>query len=164
MKEFGKNLLFTIMVLIATGSAAQEGPRRQRPPREFNPEEFAARQTYALHRALQLDSIQFQAIMLMNYADAVTMQDSMKVRREHREKMRASGESLKRQQPSEEERKARMELEKQRREIKNRQMKQILNAEQYNKYLKLQEEDSERKRNRREGQGRMRREGRVPKF
>ena len=162
MNATRKILFVAFLFLTITGADAQEGARRQHKPREFNPEEFAARQTYMLHQALQLDSVQFQAIMLMNYADALTMQDSMKVRRERFEKMRANGERPRRQQPSEEERKARMELEKQRREIKNQQMKQILNAEQYEKYIKLQEENRERMRNRKEGPGRMRRDGRGP--
>jgi len=161
MNATRKILFIAFLFLTITGADAQEGARRQHKPREFNPEEFAARQTYMLHQALQLDSIQFQAVMLMNYADALTMQDSMKVRRERFEKMRANGE---RQQPSEEERKARMELEKQRREIKNQQMKQILNAEQYEKYIKLQEENREHMRNRKEGPGRMRRDGIGPGF
>lgn len=161
MNAIRRFLFLAFLLLTITGADAQEGARRQHKPREFNPEEFAARQTYMLHQALQLDSVQFQAIMLMNYADALTMQDSMKVRRERFEKMRANGERPKKQ-PSEEERKARMELEKQRREIKNQQMKQILNAEQYEKYIKLQEENRERMRNRKEDPGRMRRDGRGP--
>lgn len=161
MNAIRRFLFLAFLLLTITGADAQEGARRQHKPREFNPEEFAARQTYMLHQALQLDSVQFQAIMLMNYADALTMQDSMKVRRERFEKMRANGERPKKQ-PSEEERKARMELEKQRCEIKNQQMKQILNAEQYEKYIKLQEENRERMRNRKEDPGRMRRDGRGP--
>ena len=45
----------------------------------------------ALHRILQLDSIQLQAVFLMNYADALTMQDSINARHARMEKMRAEG-------------------------------------------------------------------------
>lgn len=149
-----KILLFTFATIMALASHAQEDGRQQRRQREFNPEEFAARQTQSLHQALQLDSVQFQALFLMNYADALTMQDSMKVRRERWEKMRANGETPQRAQPTEEERNARMELEKQRREIRNGKMKQILTPEQYEKYIKLQEEQKERmQRNWRGGRG-----------
>ena len=163
MKTIRKILLVAFISLTTLGATAQEGPRRQMQPREFNPEEFAARQTNMLHQALQLDSIQFQAIMLMNYADALTMQDSMKARRERFEKMQAKGEKPQWQRPSEEEWKARMELEKQRQEIKNQQMKQILNAEQYEKYIKIQEENRTRMRNMGRRPGGELRGGRMPR-
>ena len=62
------------------------------------------------------------------------------------EKMRAEGKKPERVQPSEEQMKAMMELQKQREEVRNEQMKQILNAEQYEKYLKMQEEQRNRMR------------------
>ena len=99
-----------------------------------------------LHEALQLDSVQLQAVFLINYADALTMQDSMNARRARMEKMRAEGKRPERVQPSEEQMKAMMELQKQREEVRNEQMKQILNAEQYEKYLKMQEEQRNRMR------------------
>jgi hypothetical protein len=80
----------------------------------------------------------------MSYADAVTMQDSMKARRERAEKMRAEGKKIER--PTEEQMKARMEIQKEREQIRNEQMKQILTAEQYEKYLKYDEEQKERMR------------------
>ena len=130
--------------MLATMTFAQQ--RRQHQPREFNPEEMAQRQTMALHQALQLDSIQLQAVFLINYADAHTMQDSMKVRRERMEKMRAEGKKPERVRPSEEQMKAMAELQKQREEVRNEQMKQILTPEQYEKYLKYQEEQRSRMR------------------
>ena len=130
--------------MLATMTFAQQ--RRQHQPREFNPEEMAQRQTMALHQALQLDSIQLQAVFLINYADALTMQDSMKVRRERMEKMRAEGKKPERVQPSEEQMKAMMEMQKQREEVRNEQMKQILSPEQYAKYQKMQEEQRNRMR------------------
>lgn len=146
-----KKVLFLIVAaMMATFSFAQEGRGQQRQRREFNPEETAQRQTEQLHRALQLDSIQYQAILLMNYADAVTMQDSINARRERAEKMRAEGKKPERTRPTEEQMKAMMELQKQREEVRNEQMKQILTPEQYEKYLKQQEE--QRKNMRRGGQ------------
>ena len=140
-----KILLCVVAVMFATVTFAQQ-QYRQQPPRQFNPEEMAQRQTMALHQALQLDSIQLQAVFLINYADALTMQDSMNVRRERMEKMRAEGKRPERVQPSEEQMKAMMELQKQREQVRNEQMKQILNAEQYEKYLNYQQEQRNRMR------------------
>lgn len=140
-----KILLCIVAVMFATVTFAQH-QRPQHQPRQFNPEEMAQRQTMALHQALQLDSVQLQAVFLINYADALTMQDSMNVRRERMEKMRAEGKKPERVQPSEEQMKAMMELQKQREQVRNEQMKQILNAEQYEKYLKMQEEQRNRMR------------------
>ena len=149
-----KILLCIVAVMFATVTFAQH-QRPQHQPRQFNPEEMAQRQTMALHQALQLDSVQLQAVFLINYADALTMQDSMNVRRERMEKMRAEGKKPERVQPSEEQMKAMMELQKQREQVRNEQMKQILNAEQYEKYLKMQEEQRNRMRQGFGGQGRM---------
>jgi hypothetical protein len=107
---------------------------------------MAQRQTQRLHQALQLDSIQLQAVFLINYADALTMQDSMKARRERMEKMRAEGKKPERVQPSEEQIKAMKELQTQREQVRNEQMQQILTPEQYDKYLQMQEEQRERMR------------------
>ena len=144
-----KILLCIVAAMFATVTFAQQ--QRQHQPRQFNPEEMAQRQTMRLHQALQLDSIQFQAIFLINYADALTMQDSMNVRRERFEKMRAEGKKPERVQPSEEQMKALAELQKQREEVRNEQMKQILTPEQYEKYLKYQEEQRARMRQGRPG-------------
>ena len=141
-----KILICIVAAMFATMTFAQHHAAPQRQQREFNPEEMAQRQTMRLHQALQLDSIQFQAVFLINYADALTMQDSMNVRRERMEKMRAEGKKPERVQPSEEQMKAMMELRKQREEVRNEQMKQLLNPEQYEKYLKMQEEQRERMR------------------
>ena len=146
-----KKVLFLIVAaMMATFSFAQEGRGQQRQRMEFNPAEMAQRQTAQLHRVLQLDSIQYQAILLMNYADAVTMQDSINARRARAEKMRAEGKKPERTRPTEEQMKAMMELQKQREEVRNEQMKQILTPEQYEKYLKHKEE--QRKNMRRGGQ------------
>lgn len=138
-------------MLFATLSIAQEHHDSQERTAfdqrtKFDPENLAAWQTGRLQEVLQLDSIQFQVIFLMNYADAVTFQDSIKARRERAAKMRAEGKRPER--PSEEQMKARMEIEKEREQIRNEQMKQILTPEQYEKYLKYIEEQKERMRHR----------------
>ena len=140
--------------MFATMTFAQHHGAPQRQQREFNPEEMAQRQTQRLNQALQLDSIQLQAVFLINYADALTMQDSMNARRARMEKMRAEGRKPERVQPSEEQMKAMMEMQKQREEVRNEQMKQILSPEQYEKYLKMQEEQRNRMRQGFGGQGR----------
>ena len=147
-----KRILFGIvatMLVSMTFAQYPGGPQQQR--REFSPEEIAQRQTMVLHEALQLDSIQLQAVFLISYADALTMQDSMNVRRERMEKMRAEGKKPERMQPSEEQMKAMMEMQKQREQVRNEQMKTILTPEQYEKYLKMQEEQRERMRQGRQG-------------
>lgn len=141
-----KILLCFVAAMFATMTFAQHHGAPQRQQREFNPEEMAQRQTLRLNEALQLDSIQLQAVFLINYADALTMQDSMNARRARMEKMRAEGKRPERVQPSEEQMKAMMELQKQREEVRNEQMKQILTPEQYEKYLKYQEEQRNRMR------------------
>ena len=141
-----KILLCIVAAMFATMTFAQHHGAPQRQPREFNPEEVAQRQTMRLHQALQLDSVQLQAVFLINYADALTMQDSMKVRRERMEKMRAEGKKPERVQPSQEQVQAMMELQKQREEVRNEQMKTILTPEQYEMYLKYQQEQRERMR------------------
>ena len=141
-----KTLFFVVAAMVATLSFAQEGRGQQRQRREFNPEDMALRQTAQLHQALQLDSVQYQAIFLMNYADAVTMQDSINARRARAEKMQAEGKKMERTRPSEDQMKAMMETQKQREQVRNEQMKQILTAEQYEKYIKMQEEQRNRMR------------------
>ena len=119
--------------------------------REFNPEEMAQRRTMALHEVLQLDSIQLQAVFLMNYADALTMQDSINARHERMEKMRAEGKQPERVRPLDEQMQAMIELQKQREQVRDEQMKTILNTEQFEKYLKYKEEQRERMRQARPG-------------
>ena len=139
-----RTILYVVVAMLATVSFAQENNRMQR--REFNPEEYALRLTQMLNQELKLDSVQYQAVLLMNYADALTMQDSINARHARMEKVRVEGKKPERVRPSDEQRQAMMELQKQREEVRNEQMKQILNAEQYEKYLKYQEEQRERMR------------------
>ena len=68
------SMLFSIF---PTAAFAQEGGRHRHRPREFNPEENAIRRTNRLHEAVQLDSLQFQAVYIMYLSDAMTMQDSI---------------------------------------------------------------------------------------
>ena len=147
-----KRILFSIvatMFVSMTFAQYPGAPQHQR--REFNPEEMAQRQTMVLHEALQLDSVQLQAVFLISYADALTMQDSINARHERMEKMRAEGKKPERMRPSEEQMQAMMELQKQREQVRDKQMKTILNTEQFEKYLKYKEEQRERMRQARPG-------------
>lgn len=148
-----KILLCFVATMFVTISFAQHPGAPQRQYREFNPEEVAQHRTMALHRILQLDSIQLQAVFLMNYADALTMQDSINARHARMEKMRAEGKKPERVRPSDEQRQAMMELQKQREQVRDEQMRSILNPEQFEKYLKYKEERGERMRQRRSGHG-----------
>ena len=155
-----KRILFSI---VATMFVAMTFAQHQR--REFNPEEMAQRRTMALHEVLQLDSIQLQAVFLMNYADALTMQDSINARHERMEKMRTEGKQPERVRPSDEQMQAMIELQKQREQVRDEQMKTILNAEQFEKYIKYKEEQRERMRQARPGGrgGRGNRPGGAPR-
>ena len=120
-------------MMVAVTAFSQERQRDGKARRQqMNPEAMALAQTRNLQQILQLDSVQYQAVFLMNYSDAMAMQDSMKAR-----KARADRDG-KRVPPTDEERKARAEVMKKRMEIRNEQMKQILTEEQYNKYLEYQ--------------------------
>lgn len=141
-----KIILCVVATMLAATTFAQTGHNRQQRRREFNPEEMAQQQTMALHQALQLDSVQLQAVFLINYADALTMQDSINARRERMEKMKAEGKRPERKRPTDEEIKTREEINKERENIRNEQMKTILTPEQYEKYLKYKEEERERMR------------------
>ncbi len=154
-----KKILFCIAAtMFATMTIAQEQQGGEHRRREFNPEEMAQRQTESINQALQLDSIQYMAIFLMNYADALTMQDSIHARRERAEKMRKEGKKAER--PTNEEMNAMRELHEQRELVRDEQMQKILNPEQYKKYLKYKEEQKERMRDRRSRRG-GRRDGRI---
>ena len=146
-----KILTFAVAAMIATVSMAQMQGKGQRRQREINPEEMAMMQTKRLSEAVELDSIQFQAVFLMNYADALTMQDSINARRERAEKMRAEGKKPERKRPTEEQMNAMIELRKQREEVRKEQMKKILNAEQYEKYLEFRKAEREKMRHSRDG-------------
>ena len=151
-----KKIIFCILLAVTTTlSFAQEGERGKRQNREFDPEQVALERTNRLNAVLELDSTQYQAIFIINYADAVTMQDSMKVRRERFEKMRQEGKKPERVRPSEEQMKTMTALQKQREQVRNERMKEILSPEQYEKYLKYC--DGQRKNMRRVRGGRAHR-------
>lgn len=133
LKSMKKTIFLAMAMIVAITAFSQERQRGgQARRRQINPEAMALAQTKNLQEVLQLDSVQYQAIFLMNYSDAMAMQDSMKARRERAER------DGKRVQPTDEERKARAEVMKKRMEVRNEQMKQILTEEQYNKYLEYQ--------------------------
>ena len=128
-----KTILLAVAMIVAVTAFSQERQRDDRARRhQMNPEAMALAQTRNLQEVLQLDSVQYQAVFLMNYSDAMAMQDSMKARRERADR------DGKRVPPTDEERKARAEVMKKRMEIRNEQMRQILTEEQYKKYLEYQ--------------------------
>ena len=125
-----KTILLAVAMIVAVTAFSQERQRDGRARRhQMNPEAMALAQTRNLQEVLQLDSVQYQAVFLMNYSDAMAMQ---KARRERADR------DGKRVPPTDEERKARAEVMKKRMEIRNEQMKQILTEEQYKKYLEYQ--------------------------
>ncbi len=127
-----KSILLLMAVLLAVAGYSQRRDGRPRARRhEMNPEMMAIAQTNNLHKVLELDSVQYNMVMLMNYSDAMAMQDSIKAR--------AARAGEKRMKPTEEERKARAEVMKQRRALRDEQMKKILTPEQYRKYLEYME-------------------------
>ena len=123
-----KSILFILLMLIAVSSFSQ---RRDVRRHEMNPEAIAMAQTESLNKVVQLDSLQYSMVMLMNYSDAMAMQDSMKARA-------SRGDSDRKM--SEEERRARFEVMQQRRALRDEQMKKILTPEQYEKYLQYMKE------------------------
>ncbi len=146
-----KKYLLFIATMMAVTLSAQEG--RVRAQRNFDPETIATMQTQQLAEAVGLDSLQFQLVYIMNYSDAVAMQDSIKARRARADEARQSGKKMERQRPTEEQMKARREIMEQRKAVRNAQMKEILTAEQYEKYLKYTAEQEKRSRQRWQGRG-----------
>lgn len=124
-----KTILLAMAVMFAVVAFSQERRGGQARRHQMSPESMAMAQTRDLQVALGLDSIQCQAVYLMNYADAMALHDSIKARRERAER---GGERIR---PTEEERRARAEVMKERRKVRDEQMKKILTAEQYEKYL-----------------------------
>ncbi len=153
-----KTILLAVAMIISLAAFSQNNNGAPRGNRgAMNPEQMAMMQTEMLNKVVALDSIQFQAVFLMNYSDAMAMQDSIKVNRERREQMKKEGkERRERVQPSAEERRARNEVMAKRRALRDEQMKQILNEEQYKKYQEYMKQAGERFR----GQGRPGRQGR----
>lgn len=149
MTNMKKIFLLAIAMVFAVSAFSQDRQRGNRVPRkEMNPEAMALAQTKSLQEALQLDSVQYQAVFLMNYSDAMAMQESMKARMERGERV----------QMSEEERKASREVMQKRAEVRNEQMKQILSEEQYEKYLEYMKKSKSGGRSMRGGRG-----GRSPR-
>lgn len=134
-----KTILLAVVAMLSFPAFSQQQQAPQSRRQEMNPEQMATIQTQRLQQELQLDSLQYQAVFLMNYSDAMAMQDSMKVRRER-------GDSGERTRPTDEERQAREAAMKKRQETRNENMKQILTEEQYNKYLEYTEKQSKNRR------------------
>lgn len=114
--------------------------------RVVSPEQLATEQTNELSKVVALDSVQYQLVYLMNYSDIVAAQDSMKALRARVEKNRQSGLHRDRRPMSKEQFEERHKMMQQRREQRNENMKKILNAEQYEKYLEYEEQLNEKRR------------------
>ena len=146
-----KSILLIILMFLGVATYAQnndarrpnDASRRPRTTRQaFSPEQMAKAEADAINAAVGLDSLQYQLVYIMKYSDMVAMQDSMKARAERAPKMRERGTNPPRldDKQREEWMKAREDVMKKRREAMNEQMKQILSAKQYKKYLKYEEE------------------------
>ena len=145
-----RNFLFSLLLLCAISLSAQENNRSGERPEKLGPEELALLQTNRLNESLGLDSVQFQAIFIMNYSDALAMEEQMKsMSKEKRKEMRKNP-------PSAEERKAFCEEREQRKAQREAQLKKILTPEQYEKYLSLENQKNNKpKGNRQKRMGRM---------
>lgn len=139
-------LFFAFALFFCMGIYAQDNRRSMQmgAPREINPEEMALKQTEELNKVVALDSIQFQAVFLMNYADITAMQDSMKTRRPRIKD--GDGVQNNPKRPTDEEREARRKAFQEHRDARNARMKEILNEEQYEKYLTYMSQKNERRR------------------
>ncbi|MBQ5663719.1 MAG: hypothetical protein IIV19_04730 [Bacteroidaceae bacterium] len=153
-------LLFLGVTIYAQDNGARRQGNAQRPNRtmrrSFSPEEMAKAEVDAINAAVGLDSLQYQLVYIMKYSDMVAMQDSMKARAARAPKMGERGNNPPRldDKQREEWMKAREDVMKKRREAMNEQMKQILSAKQYKKYLKYEEEKYSRRREFGERRGR----------
>ena len=157
-----KSIIFVFAMLMGLAAFSQERGtgRGERPQRQFDPESIAMAQTNALDRVVDLDSIQYQIVYLMNYSDAVAMQDSIKARRDRREQMRRNGQDTQPQRPTDEEIAARRQVMQQRQAIRNAQMKEILTPQQYEKYLQYEKQQQQRRPQGMRGEGNSRRNNR----
>lgn len=147
-----KVLLSLLALMFCCTLSAQE---RERPRRErvIDPEQIALKKTDALNVAVGLDSVQYQVVYLMNFSDAVAMQDSINARRE---RMRMRGDSLHGREDFSRTREAfeaAEEAARERQAVRNAQMREILNDEQYEKYLKYEKQQQEQRRKRWGGRG-----------
>lgn len=147
-----KVLLSLVALMFCCTLLAQER-ERPRGQRVIDPEQVALKRTDALNAAVGLDSVQYQVVYLMNLSDAVAMQDSINARRE---RMRMRGDSLRERQDfgrTREAYEAAEEAARQRQAVKDAQMREILNDEQYEKYLKFEKQQQEQRRKRWGGRG-----------
>ena len=96
-------MVFSVVTLSAqvdgdgTGVAGGKGRLAGQMRKMFSPEQMAQMETDAIHKAVGLDSLQYQLVYILKYSDAVAMQDSIKVRAERRERLRAEGGNVARQ-------------------------------------------------------------------
>lgn len=106
--------------------------------KETNHEEVAMRMTKEMHNVIGLDSIQFQAIYLINLSDITTSYNDSQKHRERAEKARMDGVRIDNPRITAEERMIRLYEIEERRALRNESMRQILSPEQYEKYLEFE--------------------------
>lgn len=135
-------ILFIVFAVILSLNAQN---RRQK---ERTPEEVATNLTEELNRVVALDSIQYQAIFIMNLSDVMDSWDEMNANRERATAARKEGRKIERPRLTEEQRKARMDERRKRKEIRDSKIKEILSSEQYEKYLKNEEEKVQKRKDR----------------
>ena len=137
-------ILFTVCAVVLSLNAQN----RDRREKERTPEEVATNLTEELNRVVALDSIQYQAIFIMNLSDVMNSWDEMNANRERATAARKEGRKIERPRLTEEQRKARMEERRKRKEIRDSKIKEILSSEQYDKYLKGEEEKAQKRKSR----------------
>lgn len=148
-----RKVLLSLVALMFCFTLLAQERERPRGQRVIDPEQVALKRTDALNAAVGLDSVQYQVVYLMNLSDAVAMQDSINARRE---RMRMRGDSLRERQDfgrTREAYEAAEEAARQRQAVKDAQMREILNDEQYEKYLKFEKQQQEQRRKRWGGRG-----------
>lgn len=136
---------FILFIVFAVVLSINAQNRRQK---ERTPEEVATNLTEELNRVVALDSIQYQAIFIMNLSDVMDSWDEMNANRERVAAARKEGRRIERPRLTEEQRKARMDERRKRKEIRDGKIKEILSSEQYEKYLKSEEEKAQKRKDR----------------
>lgn len=141
--------LAVIALLCAISAHSQSGNERVGGNvNEIPIEDLAMQQTEAMSRVLALDSAQYQLIYIMNYADISAFRDSMRIVKAKTDRNREMGKRVERRPQSRERFEQRRKIADERRQKRHDSLRQILSAEQFEKYLEF--EKSERARWRKE--------------
>lgn len=126
----GNKLVVFAVIIMSLSACNVNGQQR----RQWSPEDMAERQTEMMNENLDLSEDQLISVKTINLKYAKEFQNSRDEIRGDREKMRTLRDQLK--------------------EKKNAELKEVLNSEQFDKYVKLEEERAKEMRNgRRNGRG-----------